>query len=141
MKAKSEEDWRNYEQQVDQITRRRLSLMEVAHKRILQKLEQDYKSGKQKLDTEQSKRLRAAADALQKRINKEKENAAKRKAYHTTMGTIAGTVIGAVVTGGNPAGAAAGATVGSAVGGYIGSREESEQFTPGWAGGTSKQPI
>jgi hypothetical protein len=132
MKAKSEEDWRNYAQKSEQYATRRLSMMEVAQKRILQKIEQDYRSGKQKLDSEQSRRLRAAADALDKRIAKEKENAAKRKAFHTTMGSIVGAVIG-TFAGGNTV---AGAAIGGAAGGYIGSRKESEQITPGFAGGS-----
>ena len=130
MKAKSEEDWRNYTQKAEQYATRRLSMMEVAQQRILQKIGQDYRSGKQKLDSEQSKRLRAAADALNARIAKEKEKVAKRKAFHTTMGTIVGTVIGSFA--GNPA---AGAAIGGATGNYIGSREESKHITPGFAGG------
>ena len=116
LKAKSEEEFRNYEQQVDQATRRRLALMEVAQKRILQELEQGYKSGKQKLDQAQARRLRQAAEDMRKRIAREKERAAKRKAIFTVAGAVVGAGIGAAVTLGNPAGAMAGAQIGAAGG-------------------------
>lgn len=98
------------EQKVDQYTRRRLAMMGMAQRRILQELEQDYE--------------------------RDRVSAAKRGAFWKTAGMVTGAVAGSFIpiSGlGTQLRALAGAKLGEAAGGLIGANEQSSQITPSLA--------
>lgn len=114
--AKSAEDLRNYQQQVQQFTRRKMKMYDVALSKINQKIQQEREAGDATLDREQTMQLKLAKKAIQDKIAKEQRKAAKRAAIYGGAGMALGAVAGGVASGGNPAAIQAGASLGQGAG-------------------------
>jgi hypothetical protein len=110
--VKSEEDWANYEQEVRQVSDRRMQLLKTAYSQVQQQLKQASQANEQELDQAQKVRLIEAKRAIEEKIRREKARQANRAAAFQAGGTIVGAVAGAAVTGGSPAGAMVGASIG-----------------------------
>lgn len=117
-KAVNDEQFRSYQQQVDQASKRRLQMMEQAHKLLSQDLQNQYEVARQHGDQhtalEIQKQQQEAAAAMQR----EKNRAANRAAAWSAGGTVLGGAAGAAI-GRTPQAAAAGGGIGQAVGGGI----------------------
>jgi hypothetical protein len=115
--AKGDEELRAYEQQVSQMSERRLKMLQVSQAKIKQTLQQGFTESEQELDQASKQRLAIALNQIKEKIAREKARQANRAAMFQAVGTIGGAVAGAVLTNGSPAGAAVGASVGGALGG------------------------
>lgn len=117
--AQSDEDLANYEQQVKQQSDRRMQMLQTAHAKIDQEMQQSFAKGQQHLDQQHMKTLYEAKVALDKKILAEKNKAANRAAMFSAGGSILGMAAGAAIiaTGGLAAPAAAAVMTGAAAGG------------------------
>lgn len=123
--ARDLEEFKNYQQIVDQTTRRELQVYEAAHRQITQTLEQGYVKGKQSLDQEHRLKLEQQKQQLEKTIKEKQQNAANRASMWQAAGTIVGAGVGLIFgPAGSVAGAALGASIGSGVGTAAGSLSE-----------------
>lgn len=120
-KAQSEEEFANYAQMADQAYSRKIQVLEVAHKKLLQTAEQGYISEGKALDQESKKqiveKMAAVNGAIDRAKNRQAENKARNQATGTIVGTAIGGAIGSVIPG---AGTMAGMAIGGALGGAIG---------------------
>jgi hypothetical protein len=117
--ARDDQQFQNYAQQAEQISKRTLQAMEHAYRLVEQDLNQKYMTAKQSKDQKtqmEVERMKAEARAA---MEKAKNKAANRAAAWQAGGTIAGTVAGGIL-GGGPQGATAGGGAGGALGGAIG---------------------
>jgi hypothetical protein len=141
LQAKSQEDLKDYAQQTQQLYERKSQMLQAAQDKITDQLEFQDKQINQMRDQvarkgitqaqaanaqkilqsqiEQRNQLAQAAADLQRKLEKEKADAANRQTMFTTAGQVVGGVAGAVV--GGPAGAAVGMAAGGAIGGAVGS--------------------
>lgn len=120
-KAQSHEDLMNYEQQVNQMSQLRLSMLQHAHAVLDSSMKNASEGVNQALDDKQKQDLAKAMQDLQKKIQEERAKQANRAAQFEAVGTVVGAVIGGVIgafAGG--VGAAPGAAAGAAVGGGLG---------------------
>lgn len=122
LNAQDDEQYKNYAQQSDQLSKRKLQAMEHASNVVNADLNQRYMEAKQKGDQKTMLEVNQIKKDMEEKIQKERNKAANRQAAWTAGGAIIGGVAGAIF--GGPAGAAAGASVGSAAGGMIGSQTE-----------------
>jgi hypothetical protein len=123
--AVSDEQFKSYAQQAEQISKRNLQAMESAYNIIAENLKQQSAIAEQNKDQAAKKQIQEIQIELQKRMAKARARAANNMAAWTAAGTIAGAAAGAVIAGpgGYAAGAAAGASVGGALGSYAGSQQ------------------
>lgn len=120
-KVKNEEEWLNFEQDVRQVSERRMQMLKTAQAKLEQTLKNDFQKGQQELDQEQRKRLIEAKRALEQKIAEERRRQSNRASMFQAGGTIVGAVAGGVLTGGNPVGVMVGAQVGGGLGTLAGS--------------------
>lgn len=120
--ALSDEQLKDYAQQTDQLSKRKLEAMEHAAKLVDSDLSQKYSVAKQKGDQQMILQINQMRRDMEEKIRSEKAKAANRSAAFTAGGTIIGGVAGAFV--GGPAGASMGASAGGALGGAAASQTE-----------------
>lgn len=114
MKAKTDEDFRNYEQKVTQASKKKMQILKTAYAKIKQILEQGYTDREQTLDNNQRRKATLAKAKLEQKIAEEKAEAENRAAMFSAGGAILGGVVGAAI--GGPAGASAGMSAGQGLG-------------------------
>lgn len=120
--AQSDEQFANYKQTADQLTKRKLQAMEQAAKLIEVDLNQKQALAEQKKDQQSAKEIADIRREIQEQMAREKSRAANRAGAFAAGGTIAGGVAGAVI--GGPAGAMVGAQAGGALGGMAASQTQ-----------------
>lgn len=118
--AISDEQFKNYAQQAEQVSKRNLQAIETAYNLVMEDLKQKWSVAEQQKDQAAKKQIVEIQAEIQKRIAKARARAANNMATWTAVGTVAGAAAGSF---GGPAGAAAGASVGGAVGSYAGSQQ------------------
>ena len=129
--ARSNEEFKNYAQQAEQINKRALEAQEHAFKLIQQDLDAKQAIAEQNNDQDAAKQIAAARMDMQKRMANQKNKKNNRSAMYTSVGTGVGMVVGGVVAGyfsggtAAPAGAAAGGAVGGSIGNFAASQENS----------------
>lgn len=103
--AKSDEEFASYEQQVTQLSNRRMKLLDVSLSKIKQALEQGFDERNQQLDFEAKKKLAIAKQQLEEKMRREKAKQASRAAMFAAAGTLvavgiaASPLVGAGATG------------------------------------------
>lgn len=110
--AKNEEEFKTYQQQVNNLYERKLKMMEMAEKKLEQVLQQGYLSNKQKLDQASRKRIAETAMELRRQRMKAQAKANSTVAIFEAAGTIIGSYWG-------PAGAMVGRGIGTFVGSQV----------------------
>lgn len=118
-KAHSDEQFRNYQQQVEQASQRKIAILEAAHKKLTQEMEQASQGRRQRLDQKTQEELVNMKRHLEKKLEAEQIRRQQKVGMWSMVGTVAGGVIGGVA--GGPAGASAGMGIGGGLGGAIGS--------------------
>ena len=127
--AVSDEQFKNYAQQAEQVSKRNLQAMESAYNIITENLKQEWAVAEQNKDQAAKKQIQEIQIELQKRMAKARARAANNMGAWTAGGTVVGAVAGGVAGSiiapgaGTAAGAAAGASTGGALGSYIGSQQ------------------
>ena len=125
----SDEQFKNYAQQAEQVNKRNLQAMESAYNIIAENLKQQSAIAEQNKDQAAKKQIQQIQIELQKRMAKARARAANNMGAWTAGGTVVGAVVGGVAGSliapgaGTAAGAAAGASVGGALGSYAGSQQ------------------
>jgi hypothetical protein len=125
----SDEQFKNYAQQAEQVNKRNLQAMESAYNIIAENLKQQSAIAEQNKDQAAKKQIQEIQIELQKRMAKARARAANNMGAWTAGGTVVGAVVGGVAGSliapgaGTAAGAAAGASVGGALGSYAGSQQ------------------
>jgi hypothetical protein len=114
--ARSDEEFRNYEQRVQQESARKMQVLKAAYSKLNQEIEQDNRRTEQRLNNEQKMRIAKAKQELEEKMRKERAKQANRAAAFSAGGAIVGAVAGSFAA--NPA---AGAMVGAEVGKGAGS--------------------
>lgn len=120
--AKSQNQFNEWARQTQQLSQKKLYMLEAANKRLLQALSQEAAGEKQKLDQASLKKIAEAQRALQEKLAREKAKAGNRAAMFQAGGTILGAAAGAAIgTFAAPGvGTAAGASAGASLGGGVG---------------------
>lgn len=127
--ALSDEQYKNWSQQAEQATRRKLQAMETAFRIVEEDLTQKFQLAEQQKDFAKSREIAAIRKELQERMERERARAANNAAMWQAGGMIVGTAAGAAAapfTGGaiNPAtGALIGGSLGGSLGGLAGSQQ------------------
>ena len=111
--AKSEIEYRQFEQNLRQASERKLKLLQVAQKRILEEMEQSFRQSEQELDQAQALKLAEMKRNIEEKIRREQARARNRASMFQAGGTILGAAIGAY-------GGAPGAMLGAQIGGGLG---------------------
>ena len=127
--AKSREELAEYEQQVTQLSQRRLKMLEMAQIALKQQLEQEYQKAEQDKNQELQIRLEKAVHNAKLKYQRAQAEAANRAARGSAIGGIIGGVVGlgagialTVASGGAGAAAIPGLVAGgSKIGSGIGS--------------------
>ena len=114
LNARNEEELKNYAQRADQITKDAMRVKEAAYKKLASALESEQLLREQGMDSSQIKQLYVMKQAWDKKLAKEKREAAVKSSAWAVGGMAVGAVAGGFI--GGPAGAAAGATIGSGLG-------------------------
>jgi len=119
--TKSKIEFRKFEQDMRNMSRRRIKMLDVSLAKIKQELRQQFDKDQLELNQEQKMRLLKAKQAIEEKIARAQANAANRASMFSSAGTIIGAGIGAILavpTGGLSvaAGAAIGASIGTGVG-------------------------
>lgn len=110
-KAQSQEELMAYEQKVQQLSKRKMQMLQTAYKKVVQSMEQANTQYNQSMNNALKAQLAASKQALEKKIAQERADQANRAGMFTAAGTIIGAVFGGV------AGAAVGGGIGSAAAG------------------------
>jgi hypothetical protein len=111
-KAKSDEDLANFEQKLAQEHKRKMQVLQTAHAKISQSLQQEFLSGEQNLDQEHRRGLIEAKNALEKKMQKQQNDAKMWSSIITGAGTIVGGIAGSVIP---VVGTAGGAVLGGGI--------------------------
>jgi hypothetical protein len=123
--AKSDEDLLNYEQNVKQLSDRKMQMLKAAHAKVMQEMENAFSKSEQELDQASKEKLYRAKAELEKKMAKEKAKAANRAAMFSAAGSVIGAVAGSIVPGlGTAVGAMAGAAIGSGLGSVAASQTD-----------------
>lgn len=118
---RTQEEWSDYEQNLQQLTERKLTMMRQAEQRITQALAQEMQKDEQNQNQALKQRLYEAKAELEKKTREAQASARNRASMFNAVGTIAGTVIGGALGSVVPgAGTAVGAAVGASIGGSLG---------------------
>lgn len=112
--AKSDIDMQKYEQQVRELSQKKMQMLQVAHKKVMQELEQSQQSGQQQTSQQQTKRLIQAKINLEEKMRKEAAEKKNRGMMANAAGALVGIVIGSY-TGNSAAGNQIGGGVGSSL--------------------------
>lgn len=118
LKAKTAEQYADYAQTVQQATQRQMQMSEVAHKKMLQVLENEHLWQQYGLDKQAALELKQLLADHEKALRDMENDHKNKQAMWQAGGTIVGAGLGALA--GGPAGAAAGASIGGAAGTAIG---------------------
>lgn len=116
-KAQSVRDYEKWAQAAKQEHDKKLSLLDLAHKKISQALEAEYLKDRQSKDHRLATQLAHKRAEIEKQIADEQAASANRQGMWQAGGAVVGGVIGIL---GGPPGVVAGATIGSGVGSMIG---------------------
>lgn len=122
--SKSKLEFRKFEQDMRNVSRRRIRMLDVSLAKIKQELSQQFKKDQIEMDQGQRMRLLKAKQAIEEKIARAQANAANRASMISSAFTIVGAGAGAILalpTGGLSvgAGAAIGASLGQGVGGMV----------------------
>jgi DNA-binding transcriptional MerR regulator len=118
--SKSKLEFRKFEQDMRNVSRRRIRMLDVSLAKIKQELSQQFKKDQLEMDQGQRMRLLKAKQAIEEKIARAQANAANRASMFSAGFTIAGAVAGSLIP--IPGvGTAAGAAIGASVGGAVGS--------------------
>lgn len=120
--AQSDEQFANYKQTADQLTKRKLQAMEQAAKLIEFDLNQKQALAEQKKDQKSAQEVAQIRKEIQEQMQRERARAANRAGAFGAGGTIVGAAAGAVI--GGPAGAMVGGQAGGALGGMAASQTD-----------------
>jgi len=120
--AKDDEDFRNYQQEVTNLSERRMKMLLVAQKKLEQILEQGYLSTNQKLDQASRLKIAETLEELKRKQAREAARQANTMGMWAGGGAILGAAAGSLVPGGGAIGAAVGAQIGQGVGTAVGSQ-------------------
>lgn len=120
-KAKSAEDFANYQQKVTVLSKRKMQALQTAHLKIEQALRQEQQKSETTKNRELETELAKKKMALEEKIRKEQADAANRASMFNAAGTIIGAGIGAAASIFMPAAAPALISGGAALGGGAGS--------------------
>lgn len=113
----SDEGLANYEQQVREVSTKKMQMLQAAQAKIKQELGNAFQAGQQELDQDQQRFLLEKEQAIAKKIKKEAAAQANKGSMFSAAGTVVGAVVGSYV---GPAGTAAGAAAGASIGGAVG---------------------
>jgi len=122
--TKSDIALRKYEQEVSQMSQRRIQMLQTALNKVKQAEEQAMLKGQQGAAQGQMKTLAQAKINLEKKLRDEAARKKNRASQFAAGGAIIGGVIGAIY--GGPAGAAAGASIGGGAGTAVAGATEEE---------------
>lgn len=126
VKAKNQEDFANYQQQVSQLSQRKMQALKTAQAKIEQSLQEQYTKSQTTQNNALTQQLVKAKMDNDLKMKQNQAEAANRAAMFGAAGSIAGVAIGAGVgtllapVGGTALGAAAGASIGGALGSGVG---------------------
>lgn len=153
-KTQRAQDYRNLEQRVGMMQKRRTTLLRVAQAKIEQSLKQEFEKTEAARDRDLTDRLMKARADVARKIQDNKNKAAEQSAAWIGGGQILGQVIGtivggAIIAGGvigsagtaTPAAIAAGAYVGGEVGKGLGGAAGAAAKPGAPAGGLSREEI
>lgn len=115
-KTQRAQDYRNLEQRVGTMQKRRTTMLRVAQAKIEQSLKQEFDKTEATRDKELTDRLMKARAEVAKKIQDNKNKAAEQSAAWISGGEIVGAVIGAMIPGAGLAGAYVGGKIGGAIG-------------------------
>lgn len=115
-KTQRAQDYRNLEQQVGMLQKRRLTMLRVSQAKIEQSLKQEFEKSEALRDQELTARLKTAQAEIERKLEEAKNRAAEESAQWIVGGEIVGAVIGAIA---GPAGAYVGGKIGGAIGGAL----------------------
>jgi hypothetical protein len=123
-KAKSDEDLAGFEQKLSQEYKRKMQVLQTAHNKIIQALQQEFLSGEQEKDQALRAELTKAQAELKKKMNKQQNDAKMWSSIITAGGTIAGGIAGSFIPVVGTAGGAAlgGGLASAAAGAYYASK-------------------
>jgi hypothetical protein len=139
--AKTELEFKEKMREVQQTQERKIQLMEIAEKKMLGALENNWIASERQLDNENRAKIAKMAADMREAIEREKAGSAGRMAMWQAGGTIAGAVAGSFFgPAGTYAGAAAGAAVGGAVGTAAGGYVEGQRDKPDHSTGVAPPP-
>jgi hypothetical protein len=111
--ARNQEEFKNYQQQAEQMSENKLKMMELAFDKVKQDLDLKYQEAKQAGDNETQAKIIQMQNDMKQQIQNEQNERAQEKAKRGAIGGIVGGVFGGIA--GGPGGAAAGASAGSSV--------------------------
>lgn len=124
LNAQNKEELLRYEMQLSQLWEKKKSFLEIAHKKAVDKLQNEFKAESLEADVEAKKSLIALIQKLERdqaKAQADAQNSRMRtQAIFSTLFTVGGAVAGGFLTGGSPAGIMAGGQAGGALGGGIG---------------------
>jgi hypothetical protein len=112
--AKSDVEFQKYEQQMQELSTRRMTMLKIAYQKVQQELSQAQEMTQQQLSQAQTKRLVEAKRALEEKMAREAARRKNRAAMIGAVGAVAGAVVGTLIAPG--AGTVAGASLGGGVG-------------------------
>ena len=121
--AQSDETYNNMAQRAEHASKRKLEMMERAHKIVMEDLQQKYALAEQAKDQVTQLEIRGMISAANAQMAREKADAANRQAMWQAGGTVVGAVAGSLIPipgVGTAVGAAIGGSLGGAVGGLAG---------------------
>lgn len=119
--ARSDEEYRNYAQQAEILSKRKLQAMETAYRIVEEDLRQQWSLAEQRRDQAAKEKIAQIRSEMEARIKRERARAANRAAMWQAGGMIVGAAIGSFA---GPTGAMVGAQLGSAAGGMASSQQE-----------------
>lgn len=122
-KAKSQQQFADYQQQVQQATQKQELLYKKGYDSMSATLEADAKGQIQKLDEQTRLQITAAQSQFKLQYEQAKAKAQSNVQLFQGGGMIVGGIVGGIY--GGPVGAAAGATLGGAAGSMVGNAAES----------------
>jgi hypothetical protein len=122
LKAQNEEELKNYEQLVTQMSDRKMKMYEAAQARIQQEMKLQFELDETRRDGQLMIKLANAERAMKLKMQREKARAANRAAMFGAIGGIVGGVAGGII--GGPAGAMAGASLGQGLGTFAASQTD-----------------
>jgi hypothetical protein len=120
LKSKNHEELKGRLQKMELAHKRKMSLLQVAHQKIVDRLQFLQSEKNQNRDQSTMMELYKYKSALEEKMRREAADAANKQGMFTAAGTVAGAVVGAYF--GGPAGAAVGAQAGGAAGSYVASQ-------------------
>lgn len=118
-KAKSASDLKDYQQMSQEMSDRKVEMLQAAHNKIMQEMENNNRSQVVKLDNDTTMALEQHKKDIEVAIAKAKADAKNQATIWTMAGGIVGGVVGGIY--GGPTGAGVGYAAGSGLGAMAGS--------------------